>query len=209
MRVSVTTECLHWRRRMSERRCPSLLPAGALALLLLFLSLAGVRSQETEPTNVAASAGEGTYSSEAGEVVVEESVPSESGYKRLAKAAHKCNLVAIRGLLDSNLIHPNGVVDEKGHSPLTAAAAKGCTEGVKELLAHGADVNHTVGVLGPFFGFNSLLLAARKGHVEVVRLLLNSTTTDKDAVVPGKFAPTGLGMYAGHAAIHLAGKFNT
>ena len=88
MRVSVTTECLHWRRRMSERRCPSLLPAGALALLLLLLSLAGVRSQETEPTNVAASAGEGTYSSEAGEVVVEESVPSESGYKRLAKAAH-------------------------------------------------------------------------------------------------------------------------
>lgn len=137
-------------------------------------------------------------------VAVCDDEPGESAYLRLAKAAHKCDLVAIKGLLDSELIHPNEVLDDKGHSPLTAAAAKGCAEGVKELLRYGANVHHTVDALGPFFGFNALLLAARKGHVDVARTLLNSTDMDKDAVVPGRFAPTEHAMYAGHAAIHLA-----
>ncbi len=60
-------------------------------------------------------------------------------------------------------------------SPLVAAAATGDVDWVKELLAEGADVNE----FSPgSYEYSSLIVAAQKGHVEIVRLLLQTGVCD-------------------------------
>ena len=63
----------------------------------------------------------------------------------------------------------------KWDSPLVAAAATGDVDWVKELIAEGTDVNE----LSPgSFEFMPLIVAAQKGHVEVVRMLLQTGECD-------------------------------
>ena len=58
---------------------------------------------------------------------------------------------------------------ERPHTALTAAAAAGRTQEVKDLLAQGADANAPGGA-----GFSALAWAAREGHLGAIRALLES-----------------------------------
>lgn len=61
----------------------------------------------------------------------------------------------------------NQVTDQKGRSPLQAAAENDCISIAKSLLQHGANVNHYGGYLD-----SSLQGAAARGHIGMVGLLL-------------------------------------
>ena len=75
-------------------------------------------------------------------------------------------------LLKQKHIHVNGAEMGKP-TPLGLAAEAGHTEVVKELLAHPRlNVNETC---EPWFGGTALLVAARKGHVKAVDLILRDS----------------------------------
>jgi hypothetical protein len=103
---------------------------------------------------------------------------SHSGATALLYGAKKSKLDCVRALLAAGA-NPN-LRDESGASPVSLAAKAGSGELVHELLQHGADVCAR--------DTTALLWAAKKGHIDIVRLLLASGADKMIATADGKRA---------------------
>ncbi|CAK4098111.1 unnamed protein product [Aphanomyces euteiches] len=75
---------------------------------------------------------------------------------------------------------------EEGATPLILAAQNGFADVVKELLAHGADINQTMKA-----GATALNMASERGHLDVVKeLLAHGAAVDKATLVKFSFSLT-------------------
>lgn len=102
-------------------------------------------------------------------------IPDELTYTPLMSAAQYGDLTATQMLLDA----PNINIDAKrfdGATALMIAAHSNKNDVMKVLIDRGADVNAT-----DKYGWTSLMLAARQGHLKIVQALLNRSGINIDA----------------------------
>lgn len=114
--------------------------------------------------------------------------PHAEGETPLMTAAKTGNPEAVKVLLDAGA-QVNVAEEWRGQTPLMWAAAEGHTEAVKMLIANGALINArskvfdftalrpkagSVGMNFPRGGFSALLFAARQGHFDTVKALVEA-----------------------------------
>lgn len=132
----------------------------------------------------------------------EVNIPHAEGETPLMTAARTGNPAVIQVLLDNGATI-NAAEEWRGQTALMWAAAEGHLDAVKLLIAKGADINAkskvfdftalkpkagSVGMNFPRGGFTPLLFAARQGHSNVVKTLVeagaNINLADPDATTP-------------------------